>query len=138
MSELRRFIHQRRNTLLQQFRQIQLELAELDRAETALQEANELEVDDTATANFPEGSAEDLTIQQMALFSLDARRQQGGTANQIIEYIDMDFQRSVERTSLSPQLSRLRRAGKILLHEGTYYITPQGAEYIQSLLAEED
>jgi len=74
----------------------------------------------------------------MALFSLDARRQQGGTANQIIEYIDMDFQRSVERTSLSPQLSRLRRAGKILLHEGTYYITPQGAEYIQSLLAEED
>lgn len=135
MSELRQFIHQRRQTLIHQLRQIEAELNELDRAEDALSYSHESPRHQEELQLHAELDVdpEELTIQQMALYTLAVRRA-GGTANEILGYIEHDFGRTLERTSLSPQLSRLRKAGKVLFVDGGYYITPHGDEYIRGVM----
>lgn len=136
MSELRRFIHQRRQMLVHQLRQLEAELNELDRAEQALSyshESSEGQEELQLQADL-DIDPEELTIQQMALYSLALRRREGGSANDILGYIETDFGRVLERTSLSPQLSRLRKAGKVIFNDGEYYITPHGDEYIRKVM----
>lgn len=125
---------------MQLLAEVNSELDELDRVESALGVPNAFNAfsQNPLASNAADLAPEDLTIQQMALFSLDIRREHGGTAQQVMEYIEQDFQRSLERTSLSPQLSRLRKSGKLAFVEGVYFITELGAEYIQSVFQPDD
>lgn len=50
------------------------------------------------------------TIKEMVVDTLE-RRGRKGRASDILEWIESDFSRPLERTSLSPQLSRLRSEG---------------------------
>lgn len=62
-----------------------------------------------------------LTIQEMVLQIL-SMVPDGATANQIIEHIKARFNITVERTSLSPQLSRLKAEAKIALLGKTWVL----------------
>lgn len=62
------------------------------------------------------------SIKQLILMALEtsACRVYGATANEIRDFIRDAYGRDIERTSLSPQLSRLREDGFIDLHEGRW------------------
>lgn len=140
MSALRKFIAERREELLRQLAEVKAELQELEQAESSLGVTTPFNAFSqfVPESTAPDSVPEDLTIQQMALWSLHIRENIGSTAQEIIEYIETDFERAIERTSLSPQLSRLRKAGKLFFSEGKYAITSLGEEYIQSVFYSDD
>jgi hypothetical protein len=140
MSALRKFITERRNDLLRLLAEVKAELLELEQAEAALGTPSAYNAFSqfVPESSVPDSAPEDLTIQQMALWSLHIRGNVGGTAQEIIEFIDADFQRVIERTSLSPQLSRLRKAGKLYFVEGKYTLSDLGEEYVRSVFYSEE
>lgn len=56
-----------------------------------------------------------LTLKQMALRALKEHFTEGASAQQLLEYFETAYGRSIERSSLSPQLSRLKEDHEIEL-----------------------
>lgn len=57
----------------------------------------------------------------------------GATANEILAYVNAHWKRQIERSSLSPQLSRLKKEGFITLKNNIWKLTeknsaPEGAD----------
>lgn len=107
MVSLRTFIAERRSQILREIETLSVELSELDKVESALT--------DQSPQNDVQFS-EPTTLKGMSLYVL-RKTPSGLTANQILERIRLEFGAEVARSSLSPQLSRLRNEG-ILVREG--------------------
>lgn len=60
--------------------------------------------------------AKELTIKQMVIATLREHLPNGATANEMLDAFLRNWGRKEMRTSLSPQLTRLKRDGKIDLH----------------------
>jgi hypothetical protein len=108
MASIRTFITDRRAEITREIEILRAELLDLDKAEAALAEP-------------PPGKelagAQPNTFKGMALFVLRMHSPLGLDANQIRTAMERVFGLKVERSSLSPQLSRLKRDG-ILVLEG--------------------
>lgn len=57
-----------------------------------------------------------LSMKKLVIKALTEQFENGATANQLIEFFDKGWSRKVMRTSLSPQLSRLKDEGEIERH----------------------
>lgn len=68
-----------------------------------------------------------LTMKQLVVKALDEHFPQGATARQLIEFFRFAWDRQIERTNLSPQLSRLYHEGTIGRVDGTkeWYLVPE-------------
>ena len=103
---LRDFIASRKSEIRDQLKALKIELKELLVAETAL------EGQDVA----PTPASSGPTIKDMARFVLGTNTAKDGlTSSEILAYIKTEFDREIDRTSLSPQLSRLKDAGEVAL-----------------------
>jgi len=72
--------------------------------------------------NAPNG-VEFMTIQQLVLAALQGHFPDGATGNQLVDFFKTDWGRKVAGTSLSPQLSRLRKKGLIEQHGRGWRLT---------------
>lgn len=115
-TNLRHFIEVRRREILDQISNLKNELHELKLAEAAIQTGV---VGVSSVKREDEGKP---TIKAMVLGALEGRPE-GADANRIIVLIRHDFGEEVERSSLSPQLSRLKNEGKIVLNSGTWRLS---------------
>lgn len=108
-TSLRTFIADRRAQLLLEIEMLRSELADLDKAEAAL-----------GASAAPSSDAAPKTLKGMAIDILRRHSAAGLTAGQILLAMQRRFDLKIERSSLSPQLSRLKREG-ILVQEGKYW-----------------
>ena len=98
--------------------------AEIDDVEKA---AKAVGIDLSTTASKEQDAQEqikkdgELTIKEAALDVL-GRQSNGLTANEILALLDMMHGMQYMRSSLSPQLSRLKGEGKISLRDGRWYL----------------
>lgn len=111
---LRDFIERRETEVRQRIAELRMELQELRIAREAL-EASPVRV--ASISNRGRGShatesKSESTIKSMILIVL-SEHQEGGDANRVVEWIKSRFQRDVLRSSVSPQLTRLRDEGRI-------------------------
>lgn len=79
----------------------------------------------SARPNRPAG-----TLKQMA-FTVLHEADQAMTAAQILEAINKKFGQKIERTSMSPQLSRLGDAGVLLRTENLWSINPHAKNAVE-------
>ncbi len=112
---LREFISRREAEIRELRSQLLAELRELKAAKTAIESGDE-------TAPFKSDARREPTIKEMIISVLTERRGQG-TAEQMISWILEDFGRSVLRSSLSPQMSRLKQDGKLRDVGGVWMLT---------------
>lgn len=104
---LRDFIANREGEIRDQLKALKGELKELQVAKAAL--------DGQETTAAPTQSSGP-TIKEMARFILGTNVARGGaTSSDILAYIKLEFDREIDRTSLSPQLSRLKNDGEVVL-----------------------
>jgi hypothetical protein len=81
-----------------------------------------------AADNHPFLEFEHLTIKQLIIKSLTDHFRDGATAAELIEFIGNAYGRQIERSSFSPQLSRLREEGMVrLLLSGKWKRVPKTA-----------
>jgi hypothetical protein len=100
------------------------DLADIRIAKAALKPSElpgllKLAADDDATASFYKG----MTLKQLVLRALKEHFSEGATAQQLLEYFRRAYGRAIERSSLSPQLSRLRDDGHVVL-SGKLWMLP--------------
>lgn len=107
MTTLRAFILERRSQINREIELLRAELLDLEKAEAALGEILVAPADDKRPA----------TLKGMAIEVLRSHSMAGLTASQILDGIQKRFDLKIERSSLSPQLSRLKKEG-ILAQEG--------------------
>jgi len=105
---------------------LRLELADIRRMK-ALRAMPVVEVvrqaGDRPASQFPH-----LTIKQLVLKALAQHCPNGATANELLAVIDLAYNRDLTRTSLSPQLSRLKEEGKIRVEKRRWFLDdPQGS-----------
>lgn len=114
MTSIRDFIALRRAELLEELaaatESIYAELFELDAAEAALGGVHVQHKSELPKQLAPENK---MTIKDMVMSVLDVVN--GADANEILKFIKHRFDVELARTSLSPQLSRLKKEGKIVL-----------------------
>lgn len=103
---LRTFLDERETAIKEQLKAFRAELAEIKVARQAL-DGVAVEVQSTSSSAGP-------TIKDMIRTVLE-RAPDGMTSALILEAIKQEFGRDVERTSLSPQLTRLKDAGEVHL-----------------------
>ena len=109
---LRDFIARRETEIREQQRALKTELRELQLAKAALEGQAE-----TATLGSPS-----MTIKEMAREVLSGQPNGLNSAG-ILDGIRKLFNREIERTSLSPQLSRLKEDGELLLENDVWFTT---------------
>jgi hypothetical protein len=125
MGTLRDFIAARRAEIKGQIQDLKSELVELDKAESAIASDGEMA---TSQGNAPRPAKRrriDGGIKNMVLQSL-LMNFSGLTANSILESIKVIYGIEVARTSLSPQLSRLKNDGKVAVENSIWRITEKG------------
>jgi hypothetical protein len=124
MTGLRQYLSRREAEIVDQIKLLARELAEIRAAWAALQSG----AGDPPPKQSP-------TIKDMVRQILRGRPD-GLRAKELLKEIQDRFGVSIERTSLSPQLSRLRESGEITLENGRWYslqipmgelVPPQGA-----------
>lgn len=113
MSPLRAFISKREREIRDQIRALKAELVELRTVKLGLEGKRE-----EAPQEPP--SQPGVTIKDMVRAVL-AKHPDGLAATGILDAIKADFEVTMERTSLSPQLSRLRKSGDVVLEDGVWY-----------------
>ncbi|MGE3251649.1 MAG: hypothetical protein AB7J28_08865 [Hyphomonadaceae bacterium] len=136
---VREFLDEREAKLiarLKEYRQLtdplEAELADVQRAKGALVVAvptgGEMTPDVVAAlAEIAEN--EGLTLKQIALKALTEGFPDGATAAQLVEFIEKNYHRRIERSSLSPQLSRLKEHDKLLVQDGKLWkLAPKTTE----------
>jgi hypothetical protein len=72
-------------------------------------------------------SNQSLTFQDMIMLTLKSTPE-GATANELLEMIDGRFNKKIMRSSISPQLSRLKQKGKVTLKDGMWAIISDSPE----------
>lgn len=112
MTALRQFLSRREVEIGQQIKLLEAELAEIKAARSALK-------------GLPDGSREasgapNPTIKDMIRTVLSGSPS-GMAAIEILKEIESRFGVWIERTSLSPQLSRLRNSNEVALEDGRWY-----------------
>lgn len=108
MSKLRNYIETRREEILRQIDELKAELQEIKLAETAIKLGV---VNSAPTKPYSDNRS---TIKQMVAEVLQGRPN-GADAADIVTLIKQEFGEDVARSSLSPQLSRLKEEGKVIL-----------------------
>jgi hypothetical protein len=104
---LRDFIAQRESEIRDQVKALRAELRELQVAKAAL---------DGQEGTPPAPKSGGMTIKDMALAVLNSKTAEPGlTSHEILAGIKAEFDREIDRTSLSPQLSRLKEGGDVFL-----------------------
>lgn len=112
MTALRQFLSRREAEILEQMKLLDQELAEIRATWATLH----------GEAGPPLRRTSQITIKEMVR-SILRSRPDGLAAGQILQEIQERFGVAVERTSLSPQLSRLRDSGVVTLDNGRWYST---------------
>lgn len=112
---LRDFLASREADIREQMKLLKAELAELKRAKAAVEQpdgADDREVRDSGRT----------TIKDMvrSVFA-GPEAGKGMAAGEVLDAIERSFSVKVERTSLSPQLSRLRESGDVVLQDGRWF-----------------
>lgn len=125
-TNLRDFIQERRREILEQISALKIELQELKLAEAAIHSGTPSQ---TAVRRSDEDKP---TIKEMILGALEGRKE-GADAIKVITLIRQEYGEDVERSSLSPQLTRLRREGKVTLNNGIWKLS----EFIDGTTSDE-
>jgi hypothetical protein len=111
---LREFLDRRESEIKEARAALLVELKEIKAAKSAVEAANPNSAPldrrgaSVAVVKLDSGP----TIKEMILHVLE-KRTYSGSSEQISHWIKEDFNRSIERSSLSPQLSRLKQDGKL-------------------------
>lgn len=126
MASIREFIRTRKAEVRKAISELEAELAELDAAENALSSVPTSESGKASgVVKKPIEQARRKrsgpTIKELVMDVLE-KRPEGGDVHQIIKYIEDFHQQSVSRPSLSPQLTRLARDGKIARRGRRWFI----------------
>ncbi len=116
---LRDFLASREAEIREQIKLLRAELAELKRAKAAVEQP------DGSSDDATDGEVRDsgrMTIKEMVR-TIFARPEaaQGMVAGEILDAVERTFNTKLERTSLSPQLSRLRESGDVVLQDGRWF-----------------
>jgi hypothetical protein len=112
---LREFLFEREQELMAKIAALHVELEEVRAVRVAIENSyTHLK----KNKNFGTSATRRLTIKQMAVRALENRDGQG-TAEEIRAWIEEDFGVRVGRTSLSPQLSRLRADAELIYTSST-------------------
>ena len=129
---LREFIEKREAEIKEIRANLLKELKELKSARAAIEEA----IPNATDKVKPKGGP---TIKEMILSVLE-NRSDGATPLQIIEYIAEQYDIEIVRSSLSPQLSRLKADGKLDLDEnnGIWVLPNAAGTKPKSSLSDED
>ncbi|WP_093151572.1 hypothetical protein [Thalassobaculum litoreum] len=123
MSTLRDFIASRKAEIRQQISALRREIDELERAEVAISEEGGSQSPRTGDAPQPAKG----TIKDMILQVLEDQGN-GAESAEIIDMIKARFDVEVPRTSMSPQLSRLKANGLVGV-VGKRWILPKHINY---------
>lgn len=138
MTSIRQYVKRRREEILDQISVLNAELRDIEIVESTLEMSGPLNtelperLESSAQGNSGAESVakEPKTIKEMVLQIL-AVRPAGETANAILHYLNDRFGRDIERTSLSPQLSRLKGEGKITRENGVWKLLGNREEFDQ-------
>jgi hypothetical protein len=123
---LRDFIANRKGEIRDQLKMLKTELKELLLAEAAL------DGQDGTPAVAQSGGGP--TIKDMARFVLNHDvAKEGLTSAEILGYIKEEYGREIDRTSLSPQLSRLKDAGEVALLGEKWFSKEHYDAWVKSL-----
>jgi hypothetical protein len=116
---LRDFLASREAEIREQIKLLRAELAELKKAKSAIEQPDGAS-DEAADAEVRDSGR--ITIKEMVR-TIFARPEaaQGMVAGEILEAVERTFNTKLERTSLSPQLSRLRESGDVVLQDGRWF-----------------
>lgn len=112
VSAIRTFIAKREKDIREQMRTLRQELDEL----RAVRRSLELGANTPAEVQSSHGH----TIKDMVK-SILSKAQRGLSAQDLLVAIEAEFSAKIERTSLSPQLSRLRKDGDVRLEDGLWF-----------------
>ena len=118
MTTLRDFLAQREEEIKGQLKKLREELVEIKKAKSALSAGPSIGGESGSDSE----STRKTTIKDMireVMAAPDAA--QGVAAGSILDKIEAYFNTSIERTSLSPQLSRLRDQGELVLIDGKWF-----------------
>ena len=123
------YIASRRMELNKQKQAIDAELAVLDRMESAILGAPLVPgIAAPAEGDGPKRRQFEKSIKEMVLTVLE--RPVALLAIDILAFIKEQFGVVIERTSLSPQLSRLKVDGLVTVQDGHWQITQEGLNYL--------
>jgi sugar-specific transcriptional regulator TrmB len=127
---LRDFIAHREGEIRDQLKALKAELKELQIAKSAL------DGQEPAPSASKAGGQ---TIKDMARFVLGSEFAKGGlTSHEILAAIKTEFDRDIDRTSLSPQLSRLKTDGEIALLGEQWFSKKHFDEWTASIFDDSD
>lgn len=63
-----------------------------------------------------------MTLKQLIIKALKEHFPDGATANELIDFFSVAWDRDIQRTSLSPQLSRLKDEGQVRLENNKWFL----------------
>lgn len=122
METLRDFLDRREGEIKSQIKALKAELTELKTARGAVASSEGV----TNGSKSSDSSAP--TIKDMSLSILRNAHPDGITAQEILSRMSEQYNREIDRASLSPQLSRLRKEGSINLDDGRWSLRKDEAE----------
>lgn len=114
MTTLRDFISTRESEIKAHIKVLRVELGELKVAKSALEPQGSIVVTDSANPATK-------TIKEMIRDVLKSSHQ-GLTSTEILFKINELFSKKIERTSLSPQLSRMKEDCEVTLHDNSWFL----------------
>jgi hypothetical protein len=117
MTTLREFLANRRGEIQAEIKALREELREIEVTAIRLEGGSLPEPNKTRRGSTATGTK---TLKEMAVIALEGFSTSGASAQTIIEAIKREFGKDVPRSSMSPQLSRLRSEGLIDL-EGSLW-----------------
>ncbi len=106
--DLRQFLEQREELIVRKREELKRELEELRHVRASLESGRHMLARNE--------HREKLTIKEMIRAVLE-QNPTGGTSDQIVSWISQTFDNEVARSSLSPQLSRLKSEGEVDLDD---------------------
>tara|TARA_R110002094_G_scaffold210256_1_gene180633 strand:- start:69 stop:554 length:486 start_codon:yes stop_codon:yes gene_type:complete len=116
MTTLRDFMTNRESDIKAQIKALRGELADLKLAKSALDSS------ESATSTNKSATANTKTIKEMVRDVLKSAHT-GLTSTEILTEINTPPDQHVERTSLSPQLSRMKEQGEVKLIDNMWFLT---------------
>lgn len=123
-TSIRKLLAKRKSEILNNIKVLRRELSEI----RAMEQALTIQSDDLKNSKNPEfGSNQSLTFQDMIMLILK-NTPEGATANELLEMIDRRFNKKIMRSSISPQLSRLKQKGRVTLKDGIWTIISDSPE----------
>jgi hypothetical protein len=123
-TSIRKLLAKRKSEILNNIKLLRRELSEI----RAMEQALTIQSDDPKNSrNHELRSNQSLTFQDMIMLTLKSTPE-GATANELLEMIDGRFNKKIMRSSISPQLSRLKQKGKVTLKDGMWAIISDSPE----------